>query len=355
MSDDGGLSALRSELMGEIGGLRKNVESEISRLEDVMNDLVEAVVSAIREQTREVSEGLTKQTVAMVAGVAATTLELESTKIQIATDFEKTRVKLDLQTKAGLQIEIGKKLADLKGLRDKLRAFDKDIRARYEKAIEGKRHNQELYNLNFGRIFDEYDHKVRTIGEHIFELRELDFGHVEEATNTSAEDIHNLPMDVDLQRLKVRSETLDQSLAILRATRLDKILHSVSSLDRLVREKHGIPPAQSSDSTAAVVGLAVLSPIGCELHVASQLVTGTSTEPPRLKPSGKDFDLYASAKAKERVKAMVERRAGLVASAAQVKRLFDATQRLRGRGVITAESESLLEDFLGRGQLRMVE
>ena len=103
------LQSLRAELLGEINEVRHDVnrlqiwvKSEIARLEDEMREVGAMIVNAID-----------RQTVAVVGGVAATTLMIERTKMQIEDDFSKNRTQLQLQLESTLQIEIGKKVADV--------------------------------------------------------------------------------------------------------------------------------------------------------------------------------------------------------------------------------------------------
>ena len=85
------------------------------------------------------------------------------------------------------------------------------------------------YDERFNQIFDEYENKIRTIGEHIFQIRD-EIRLVESSSSQSLETIYSLPMEVDLYRLEMRSEELDQTVNMLEASRLQEIK---SSLDEL--------------------------------------------------------------------------------------------------------------------------
>ena len=118
------ISALRSELIGEIRSLKSWTASEIRRLEEEMREIGAMIVRAIDTQTE-----------AVVGGVAANTVMIEVLKVKIEEEFGKAINKLDAQIESALQVEYVKKAAEASSVRSKLESFVKDICARFDKSI----------------------------------------------------------------------------------------------------------------------------------------------------------------------------------------------------------------------------
>ena len=111
------------------------------------------------------------------------------------------------------------------------------------------------YDERFNQIFDEYENKVRTIGEHIFQIRD-EIRLVESSSSQSLETIYSLPMEVDLYRLDMRSEELDQTVSMLEASRLQEIKSSLNDLKdaiSMLSYKKGIASEQRTGLEALYV------------------------------------------------------------------------------------------------------
>lgn len=350
------ISSLRSELMQHINSVQSELHSEIRRLEAEMREIGQMIASAIQKQTNELKHQIEIQTGAVVGGVAATTFMLERTKTQIEEDFSKTRNRLELQTEANLQIEVGKKMADSVSTHGKLMAFAKDIEHRFEKSIEGFYLNRQLYNENFKKIFDEYSNKLRTIGQHIFFIRDNDIAPAIEAAQAPLDQIHGLPMEVDLYRLKVRAENLDDVLKILKDSRFDKILKSVESLEGTLDSQYGISngtAATTADEFSSVV-LTTYSPIGTDILVGRNVRPVSGDKSVNFDAAGTEFAAYESKKARAYLLAAAEKLEKRNPTPNEMGRLMTAAARLSQRKLISEDAVALLEDFFGSGNLKLV-
>jgi hypothetical protein len=358
MSDSPGVSAayvnsVVSSLQREMERELSRLERQIDRLEREMSELARAVVEAINDQTHTLSRQMGEQTVAMLGGVAATTAMIKSTKDKLEAEFRETQRKLDLQTETELQMEVGKKVADAAASRAKLEAFREDINSRFNKSLELIYQNRVLYNTHFQKIFDEYHNKLKTIGEHIFKLRDADLAPAIQAALVSPQGIHGLPIEVDLYRLKVRAENLDESLSLLKASRLDEVLSSTQRLETLVKERFAVPPGEQTDD-AAVCGIGVQSAIGIGL-VAGGEALQVVDEPASLAGPKSDLGTYSSEAAVANVQkafALCQRRP---ATNDEVVALAQAASRLLKKKLISAEAYVMFEDFLGQGSLHVME
>lgn len=216
----GGISAgeARAIARDEADRVRRDLEQKINRLMDDIRAVGNQLKSAIEIQTA-----------AIIAGVGATTAAVVSTKSEISDTRTQLSEKLTLQLRSELQLELGRKLNVARSASAKFKKFFQDIRSRFEKSVEGVFINRMEYDERFNQIFDEYENKIRTIGEHIFQIRD-EIRLVESSSSQSLESIYSLPMEVDLYRLDMRSEELDQTVSMLEASRLQEIK---SSLDEL--------------------------------------------------------------------------------------------------------------------------
>jgi len=210
------------------------------RINSLRNELKEHVNSRIAELMREISSmarqlerAIETQTAAIIAGVGATTAAVISTKSEISDTRTQLSEKLTLQLRSELQLELGRKLNVARSASAKLKQFFKDIRSRFEKSVENVFINRMEYDERFNQIFDEYENKIRTIGEHIFQIRD-EIRLVESSSSQSLETIYSLPMEVDLYRLEMRSEELDQTVNMLEASRLQEIKSSLDDLKDVI-------------------------------------------------------------------------------------------------------------------------
>lgn len=220
MTQSGGVSP--GDLNRAIKDLRTELKNHVdSRIKDLMNE--------ISSMARQLERAIEIQTAAVIAGVGMTTAAVVSTKSEISDTRTQLSEKLTLQLRSELQLELGRKLNVARSASAKFKQFFQDIRSRFEKSVEGVFINRMEYDERFNQIFDEYQNKIRTIGEHIFQIRD-EIRLVESSSSQSPETIYSLPMEVDLYRLDIRSEELDQTVSMLEVSRLQEIKGSLNEL-----------------------------------------------------------------------------------------------------------------------------
>jgi hypothetical protein len=280
---------------------------------------------------------------------------LERTKLQIEEDFSKTRTKLELQTEASLQIEVGKKMSDSVSLHGKLMAFARDIRSRFERSLESFFMNRQLYNLNFKKIRDEYQNKIKTIGEHIFSIRDNDITPAVLAASSPLEEIHSLPMEVDLYRLKVRAEHLDETLQMLKQSRFDAVLESLDSLESNLSSQFAIdrPVASASDQRLAVVGLATMSSLSDDFLIGRDAMTISDKSLVNISGAEADLSVFESRAAIEKISAVVQGCNRRPPNEKEVAAFLSAADALLKKQLISEEAAGLFHDFLNSGKLTL--
>jgi hypothetical protein len=341
---DSAISNLRAELQSEIRGLQNWTQSEINRLEREMREVAEAIVRAIE-----------RQTVVLAGGVTATTAMVESTKRQIESDFNRTVGKLEIQTESSLQIEVGKKLADASALQSKLTAFIGDIKERFETSLAGVSVNRELYNSIFKKITDDYEDKISTIGEHILEIKSEDIAPAVEAAEVSFESLHNLPIEMDLKRLATRSEQLDETIAILKSSRLHEIVSSTEIL-RTNLNKYALNFNSNSSITGIYVeAIATASTVNLNIITGRSALRYKDDDAINILPSDSSLSLYDSDLIKAKVDAVIKRRKFRDLSPSEVKEMAVAVGSLNDKGLVSNVGRALFEDFLGSGSLKLME
>jgi len=207
----------------------QRINSLRNELKQHVNSRIAELMSEISSMARQLERAIEIQTAAIIAGVGATTAAVVSTKSEISDTRTQLSEKLTLQLRSELQLELGRKLNVARSASAKFKQFFQDIRSRFEKSVEGVFINRMEYDERFNQIFDEYENKIRTIGEHIFQIRD-EIRLVESSSSQSLETIYSLPMEVDLYRLEMRSEELDQTVNMLEASRLQEIKSSLNEL-----------------------------------------------------------------------------------------------------------------------------
>jgi|SRR5579871_235576 len=329
-------SELRAEFRAGLHELRAELHDEIRRLEEEMRQIGEMIVAAIQTQTIEIA-----------AGVAATTAMVESTRQQIETDFNKTR-------ESTLQIEVGKKVSEARNARDKMSAFIADIKARFDRALITSQQNRELYNVAFRNLTDEYTAKIHSIGAHIFQVRMDDIAPAMKAAAVPLEEAHSLPIEMDIERLRRRSDQLDTVLELLKSSRLDEVTSSLDTLEAQLDASAVQTPAERLDEDYCVEAIATHSVL------ATRVCGGVAARPVN---GGLDVDLsapddglapFASDRAAAEVARRLEGEAKRSPGEDEVQRLVAAAQKLRERDLISEDAVGLVTDFLRSGSLRLV-
>lgn len=352
MAEDGGVSvayvqsainALRSDLMGEIRSLKSWTAGEISRLEEEMREIGVMIVSAIDTQTK-----------AVVGGVAANTIMVEGLKTKVVEEFGKTIDKLDAQIESSLQVEYVKKAAETSSVRAKLAAFVKDIRARFDKSIFISASNRELYNSNFRKIADEYEHKIKAIGEHIFKIRDEDLAPALEAARVSYDVAHSLSIEMDLTRLTARSENLDQTVSLLRKSRVDDALSSLEHIDRDLAGFDTKSPPPASSIQLCVEAIFTQSATGTSLFGGMQAQSVSRDRAVNLIHVA-DLGAYSSAEGRNNVAAVIGSARQRPATQEEISAILTAAAALAVRKLISTDARDQITDFLSAGKLKLLE
>ena len=350
------INSLESRLLGRIRDVDQKVErldSKVARLESWVQSEIDRLEREMREIGDKIVGAINQQTAAIVGGVAANTVMIETLKGKVEDEFGRTIDKLDTQIESALQVEVVKKMADASSINSKLTAFVSDIRTRFDKSIFNAAANRELYNVNFRKITDEYENKIYTIGQHIFELRDQDIAAALEAARVPYELTHGLSIEMDMARLSARSQNLDETVGLLRQSRVDEVLSSMDDLENELADYSlsCAPPAAGIE--LCVEAIVTHSPTASSLHAgmrAQQVSEGRGVH--LIHES--DLGVYSSVEGCERVVAELEKADLRAASEDELAAIAAAASDLAERNLISAEARDQVADFLRAGKLKVL-
>lgn len=355
---EGGVSA--SELQRAINGLRnefdgriRNVEQKVSNLQNELRREIDRLEREMREIGDKIVGAINQQTAAIVGGVAANTVMIEGLKGKVEDEFERTIDKLDSQIESALQVEVVKKMSDASSVRSKLSAFVSDIRSRFDKSIFNAAANRELYNLNFRKITDEYESKVKIIGSHIFEVRDQDIAPVLASAKIPYELTHGLSIEMDMARLSARSQNLDETVGLLRDSRVNEVLSSLDDLEKELAEFALPCDPPAADIELCVEAIVTHSATGSSLHAgmkARQVSEGLAANIIHEA----DLGVYSSTEGRERVVAELEKADLRTAREDELAAIAAAAADLADRKLISTEARDQIADFLRAGKLKVL-
>jgi len=254
---------------------QKAAQKALREAQRYTDQQVNEIMKDIDQMSRELQRSIETQTAAIIAGVAATTAAVTGTTEAVTaaqSEVSETRIQLSknisLQLQSDLQLELSRKLNDARASSTKFKQFFDDIKSRFDRSVQGVFLNRTEYEARFQMIFDEYENKIRSIGEHIFQIRD-EIRLVESSASESMELIHGLPMEVDLYRLELRSEELDQTVQLLEASRLEEIRTALGDLQTAAQQ---LSYANSPDlaQPLGIEALVVSSDVAQDLLVGSE-------------------------------------------------------------------------------------
>lgn len=221
------LAALEEE-MSSIG---RAVDSMASHLGTKLDGLAHSQRELIRvqESTRELTREQFVAANAQLGGLRAESavgFGAVSTGLgAVSGDVKVVDASLQQLTRATVQMEVIRLLNEARGPVQKIHAFSEEIDQRFAKAIESVYVVRSQYDQLLGTAMAEYQHKLRTIGDHIYAIYEQDFrDHAELPLSAPADQVQSLALALDEQMLEARSEALDADLSDVGRESLEPLL-----------------------------------------------------------------------------------------------------------------------------------
>ena len=159
---------------------------------------------------------------------------------------------------------------------------------------------------------------------------------------------------MDLKRLEARSRNLDETLEILKGSRLDEVTGSLDRLDATLNE-FSLDIELEQTRKLSVEGIAVASESALSVVSGHTALLVAGDEPIKLQLPTAGLDVFSTESVVERVGDTLYGQSSRSATDSEVLELKRAAAALAGRGLLSKEAVDLLDDFLGSGSLKIVE
>ncbi len=239
-------NALGNKLEGLQQATRKGLEANAEHLR-LANDRLRSV----EDTTREGLENNQRSTREGLAIATAATLDVKS-------EVNFNTVSVERGTTAQIQMEFLRIHAEGQSAARRIIGFATEVDERFNKSLESVTLNRQLYDKHFASIREEYDNKMRTIGEHIYRIIEEDFDPiVDKPLGVPRVEYQGLALAVDTERVEARSSQLDANLAEIRDQLLSPLIALHADFEADLKSRFGLDRA---------------TPVGDELLIPAAVV-----------------------------------------------------------------------------------
>ncbi len=223
---------LGSKLEGLQQATRAGLETNAEHLR-LANDRLRSVENTTREglenNQRSTREGL--------AIATAATLDVKS-------EVNFNTVSVERGTTAQIQMEFLRIHAEGQSAARRIIGFATEVDERFNKSLESVTLNRQLYDKHFESIYNEYDNKMRTIGEHIYRIIDEDFEPiVQTPLGVPRIEYQELALAVDTERVEARSSQLDANLAEIRDQLLTPLIALHTNFEADLKSRFGLDRA----------------------------------------------------------------------------------------------------------------
>ncbi len=137
-----------------------------------------------------------------------------------------------------VQMEIIRLLAESQAPLERLAAFGDEIQQRFAKAVESVCSVRAQYDQLTGQALDEYEHKLREIGEHIYRIYDEEFQvYAEKPLQRPPEAPVALPLAADQAQVEARTSALEAAALRLRSDVLAPLQQTLREFERVLRHE----------------------------------------------------------------------------------------------------------------------
>ena len=228
-------------LQGQIRRLEEEME-KTSQMVATMDKNLSSRLDNISTLNAKANETLVQSLEALRDVIATSTAGFASNR-EVS---ERVNASVQDSTHAQVRMEYLRRHAEARAPIRTMQAFSKEIDERFEMALESVQLNRQTYNEHFKNIRDEYQQKLRTIGQHIFQVIEENFlPVVEQRVEVPRLKYQQLALEVDEERIKSRSDQLDAELDTFFQEKLKPLLDlekkTSAYLERDVKVPFAVP------------------------------------------------------------------------------------------------------------------
>jgi len=384
VSNGGGitLSDVRSEIDRKLGPLERDIKILDQRLDQLERDMAN-VEGAVREMHRGLQGELNqlrstnKELLDVQQQTKKITLEqfveantkLMTANAQIATTnnnlgvindtstrgFQTLDVGIDRMAQALVQTEVIRLLYEAKEPTERVKTFACEIEERFAKTVESVFMVRSQYDQLLGTAMNEYDAKLRVIGEHIYRVLEDDFQKAAETplAMPSGRTVE-LPLALDDLRLTERRTALEARFDKLGDDLIEPLLEAHRSLEHTLASQFTAPIEASGEEIALPAALRIGVSGGVEVLGSVRVDVESAPSGQRrvnLKPVGEASTRAAIASRIEPVAARIK---SVALTADQRETLKKTLERLGNEGRIDASLVGAYGHYLDMHGLEVV-
>lgn len=336
------LRQLENEMANVEGAVREmhrglgNELHELKKGNAELIDVQKATKKLTLEQFVETNKNL--GTANLQLGVANTSLvSIHDTS---ATGFRTLDAGIDRMAQALVQTEVIRLLKEAKEPNDRVLTFAEEIEQRFAKTLESVYVVREQYDQLIGVATNEYENKLRVIGEHIFQMYEEDFRQWAEAPLSEASGrVVEMPIELDSVRLEHRRAALEARFDTLGDDVIEPLLTAHRSLEHTLASKFSVQVEGHGEEVALPVSLRVWSSGKVDV-LGTVKVTRDEHEGLKVSPAG---DPSIQEAAMKRVEPVASQLKTTTMGPNELAQLKQTLERLANEGRIDA---SLLPGYL---------
>ena len=355
---NGRLSALEND-MSSIGNaiqdMSRAVRGELHSLNKTTRDSLEAAkatnarLELANERLAEVqmttASGLQRNAEVALAGFSANT----AATTRVSSDVRLTTSSVERNTATLVQMEFLRIFGEAQIASRKIKGFSSEVEERFSKAMEGVVLNRNLYDKHFESIHNEYEAKIRTVGEHIYRILEEDFAPVvEQRLQVPTLEYQRLSLTVDQTRLERRSEQLDANLSEVRQTQLAPLLSMHAEFEKVLGERYHLDVSVGADDHWMVPAAFAVNADDVPEFVMDASLKSRGDGPVRIgfEARGKIPNISSQLTSKEAVKAITDQVKWQSLGSQDLDAVAREIDSLRQEGLLTAEYADGLVRYL---------
>lgn len=184
-----------------------------------------------------------------------------------------------------VQLEVVPLVADATLASTRAQALQLEVDSRFDKAWEGVFLNRVLYDKHFSVISDEFESKIRKVGEHIYDVLS-DLEVADSAARVPESATTSLPVEVDLASLSSRSAQLDEDLDLLHREHLTPLVGLEEQFESAMAAEYSLDASPPDGTRLLVPCVVAMSRNGATVIADSRALHDQTTGTVVLAPQG---------------------------------------------------------------------
>jgi hypothetical protein len=257
---DNRLNQMETEMAnieGAVRSMHEGLRGELQSIRKGNSELLE-----VQQQTKKMT---LEQFVAANTALTAANVQISQTNDNLGVinqtsldGFRTLDVGIDRMAQALVQTEVIRLLHEAKEPNERVHTFAEEIEERFAKTLENVFLVRSQYDQLLGVAMNEYEAKLKVIGEHIYGMYEDDFRQFAEVplcdpTGRRVE----LPISLDELRLEQRHAALESRFDKLGDELMEPILEAHRTLEHSLATRFSVPIETSEEEVAVPASLRI--------------------------------------------------------------------------------------------------